>query len=138
MRLGAAGLVTSTSYHCTLERVPDPSLNPGECSATRCVTPPTVRRALWYMRVPRPVRPPSGLGWARKGFTLRLVKVYDDDAVNGLSIRTTVIWLPGLPGSPPLPLPGVSTNHMGPPAAALCMRAGAMVKLLKPPGTATD
>jgi len=39
----------------------------------------------------------------------------------------------GRAGVAALPLPGVSTNHIGPPAAALCMRAGARVKLLRPP-----
>src|SRR5262249_4775456 len=128
------GLVTSMSYHCTLACVPAPSLKPGECSASRWVTPPTVRRAVWYMRVPSPVRPPRGIGSLRQGLTVRLVKVNVGAEANGLSMRTSVIWLPGEPGSP-LELPGVSTNHIGPPGEEVCMRAGARVKLLKPPGT---
>src|SRR5262245_45798974 len=113
IRAGEAGFVTSTSYQNTRERRPLLSETPGEFAATRCVTPPTVRRAEKYIRVPRPVRPKSGLGCLRYGVTLRLLKVNVGDAENGLSSRTTVIWLPGAL----LTAPGVSTNHIGPPGA---------------------
>src|SRR6266851_7952279 len=91
IRAGEAEFVTSMSYQNARERRPLTSETPGEFAATRCVTPPTVRRAEKYIRVPRPVWPPSGLGCPRYGVTLRGMMVNVGDAENGLSSRTTSI-----------------------------------------------